>query len=242
MGHLAGANAIGRLEVTSPGTFDVQTISFRPWPATLTISFTLQVRSGSAEYPGNKIARFDPVAGTWTEYPIPTPASQPTGLTVLAGEPIQVWFCEQAGNKLGLLTITAAGTSQFAEFPLPVGRRGAGEHRGHIERERLVHRARTLWDRAIRPVCLAVQPRQRLWHLYLRTRLAILIRQDPMTSRSTGKESPGFTEPVSNRIGRLNPRDHHEFRMVPCQYPQQWACRPGSALGYVWFTEMIAVG
>ncbi len=72
-----------------------------------------------SEYAGNKIARFDPVAGIWTEYPIPTPNSKPTGLTVLAGDPIQVWFCEQAGNKLGLLTIPAAGASQFAEFPLP---------------------------------------------------------------------------------------------------------------------------
>jgi streptogramin lyase len=119
-GTLPARNTIGHLVVAASGTpvfqeFELPTAGSHP--------YDIAYAAGSiwvSEYIGNKIARFDLLAGTWTEYPIPTQDSKPTGLTVLAGDPIQVWFCEQAGNKLGLLTITATGTSQFAEFPLPL--------------------------------------------------------------------------------------------------------------------------
>ena len=135
---LPARNAIGRLVLTPAGPtaftfneFSLPTASSQP--------YDIVYAAGSlwvSEYLGNKIARFDPITAAWSEYLIPTPNSKPTGLTVLPGNPIQVWFCEQAGNKLGRLTITATGTSQFAEFPLPCGvdRREHGKHRGNFER------------------------------------------------------------------------------------------------------------
>ncbi len=117
---LPAQNAIGHLATTSPGVYDLHTYQL---PTAGSHPYDIAYAAGSiwvSENVGNKIARFDPVLSTWTEYPVPTPNSKLTGLTVLPGDPIQVWFCEQASSKLGLLTITATGTSQFAEFPLPL--------------------------------------------------------------------------------------------------------------------------
>jgi streptogramin lyase len=116
---LPAENAISRLVVTAPGVYDVKTY---PLPTPASEPYDIAVAAGAVwvtERSGNQIARFDLLTELWTEYLIPTDASQPTGLAVLPGDPVQVWFCEQAGNKLARLLIPAVGPSAFEEFPLP---------------------------------------------------------------------------------------------------------------------------
>ena len=48
-----------------------------------------------------------------TQFPIPTPGSQPNGIT--AGPDGALWFTETAGSKIGRITTTGAIT----EFPVP---------------------------------------------------------------------------------------------------------------------------
>src|SRR5438093_1231840 len=54
-----------------------------------------------------------PAQVTFTEYPVPTPASFPGRIT--AGPDGNVWFTESLGNKIG--RITPAGV--ITEFPVP---------------------------------------------------------------------------------------------------------------------------
>ena len=63
----------------------------------------------------NEIAKIDPnnIAGGFTEYTIPTAASEPWRIT--AGPDGNLWFTENAGDKIG--RITTAGT--FMEFTPP---------------------------------------------------------------------------------------------------------------------------
>lgn len=50
---------------------------------------------------------------TYTEYPLPTPGSQPYALTYADGV---VWFSERAGNRIGRLDIV---TGEIVEFTIP---------------------------------------------------------------------------------------------------------------------------
>ena len=112
---LPAQNAITRLVVTSPGVFEVSTFQLPTAPGEPSSEpYDIAFAAGAVwvtEYAGNKIARFDPLAEGWTEYLIPTPDSHPTGLVVLPGNPLQVWFCEQTGDKLGRLRVFEDGTS-----------------------------------------------------------------------------------------------------------------------------------
>src|SRR4051812_48370127 len=53
------------------------------------------------------------LAITFTDFKIPTAASQPTGLAV--GLDGNLWFAESAGNKIG--RVTTGGT--ITEYPIP---------------------------------------------------------------------------------------------------------------------------
>jgi streptogramin lyase len=61
---------------------------------------------------GNKIGRITP-SGTITEFPIPTPESQP--VSIVTGPDGNLWFAEQDSTKIGRITPTGTIT----EFPLP---------------------------------------------------------------------------------------------------------------------------
>src|SRR5205085_9544210 len=62
----------------------------------------------------NSLAVYDPAAGTWKEYPIPTGGSSPAGIAI-DGEG-NVWFCEISGNKIGVIR---AATTAILEFTIP---------------------------------------------------------------------------------------------------------------------------
>jgi streptogramin lyase len=62
----------------------------------------------------NKLARYDPLVGTWDEYDLPTLGSQPWGLDLDAAG--NVWFAETAANQIGRLDVVS-GT--IAEYPIP---------------------------------------------------------------------------------------------------------------------------
>src|SRR3954470_10573964 len=59
-------------------------------------------------------------AQTVTEFPIPTPGSQPWEIT--SGPDGNLWFTEQAGNKIGRITPSGSVT----DFPVSPGSRPTG--------------------------------------------------------------------------------------------------------------------
>lgn len=64
------------------------------------------------ESAANNIARMT-TDGRVTEYPIPTPNSNPIGITV--GPDDALWFVERVGNKIGRITLDGA----ISEYPIP---------------------------------------------------------------------------------------------------------------------------
>jgi virginiamycin B lyase len=66
----------------------------------------------------NQIGRYNYNANHFDEYPIPTPASAPLGITL--GPDGNVWFTEYAGNKIG--RITPAGV--VTEYTIPTAGSG----------------------------------------------------------------------------------------------------------------------
>jgi streptogramin lyase len=103
---LPEANAIGSLELT--GTEPV----YReyPLPAADSEPYRLVVAAGQVWFTqrqGNRIGRLTIADGSLVEYPVPTAASQPTGIDVAPDG--RVWFAESAGNQLAVLT-PATGT------------------------------------------------------------------------------------------------------------------------------------
>ena len=231
---LPARNTIGRLVVDPSGASDFREF---PLPTPDSHPYDIVYAAGSiwvSEHAGNKIARFDPLALTWTEYSIPTMASQPTGLTVLPGNPIQVWFCERAGNKLGLLTITAAGSSQFTEFPLPQAWAGAAlENIAATSSENVWFTApgrsgiitfvRSLWPDASRAFTLVPTG----------------TGTKPHDIKIGGNNLPWFTEPGTNRIGYFNPETTTTFEWYPVFTPNSGLAGMDLALGYTWFTQQL---
>ena len=116
---LPEVNLIGRLVVTSTVEYKVDTYTV---PTGASYPYDLKYAGGYVwftERDGNKIGRLDPATGAITEYDIPTPDSEPTGIDVLIGDPTVVWFTESTANQLGQLVITDTTTSEMHEYPLP---------------------------------------------------------------------------------------------------------------------------
>jgi streptogramin lyase len=59
-------------------------------------------RRGQRTRYANKIARLSPSTGVVTEYDVPTPNSDPSGMAV--GPDGNICFTEELGNKIGRLT------------------------------------------------------------------------------------------------------------------------------------------
>jgi virginiamycin B lyase len=64
----------------------------------------------------NRIGRITPV-GAVTEFPLPTAGSAPVGIT--AGPDGNLWFAEQAGNRIG--RITPAAYAEIAVYRTTTG-------------------------------------------------------------------------------------------------------------------------
>lgn len=108
---LPDANAIGSLELT--GTEPVYTQY--PLPTPDSEPYRLVVAAGQVWFTqrqGNRIGRLTIADGLLVEYPVPTAASQPTGIDVAPDG--RVWFAESAGNQLAVLTPT---TGTIVERP-----------------------------------------------------------------------------------------------------------------------------
>lgn len=107
---LPGANAIGRLVVTTPTDyaftiFDVPTAASEPYDLAFDgtyIWFT--------EKAGNKIGRLRAANGNIVEYAVPTANSMPTGIDVAPDG--TVWFVQQSGNQIASFNPT---NTQFDE-------------------------------------------------------------------------------------------------------------------------------
>ena len=120
---LPAENAIIRLTLTSSvpdvGVFVLPVANSEPYD----IAFAAG-RIWFTERSGNRIgsldAASDPATSAWTEYPIEnTPNCEPTGITVVAGDPVEVWFAKRAGNKLGRLRVSDMGSATIYYFRPP---------------------------------------------------------------------------------------------------------------------------
>ena len=229
---LPAENAIIRLVVTSPGVYEISK-KYQP-PTAASEPYDIVYAAGAVwitEHAGNKIARFDPLTETWTEYPIPTLNSQPTGLVILPGDPVQVWFCEQAGNKLGRLRIPQTGASGFDEFPLPM----AGAMMESVD----AVSSEAVWFTAPGT------------HQIMRFQLSRWSELDPgraFLPAYTGPSSrpfaikldavsqPWITDPGGNRLGRFNPGTLTVLEWYPVPTADSELAGLDYALGYVWFT------
>jgi virginiamycin B lyase len=231
---LPAENAIVRLVVTLPGVYGTSKYQL---PTAMSEPYDIAYAAGAVwvtEQTGNKIARFDPLTETWTEFAIPTPNSLPTGLVVLPwnpGNPVEVWFCERAGNKLGQLLVSESGTGAFAEFPLPIAG-AAPESVDAVSSEavwftapstlQIVRFQLSRWSVA--------DPSSAFLPAYTESgSRPFAIKLDP-------DRLPWFTEPGSNRLGRFAPGTLTIFEWY-------WVPRADSelagldyALGSVWFT------
>jgi virginiamycin B lyase len=67
------------------------------------------------ESTANKISRIDPVTRAFSEYDVPTPASNPQDVAVVADDG-GVWFSEMQGNKLARID---PSTHAISEYPYP---------------------------------------------------------------------------------------------------------------------------
>jgi virginiamycin B lyase len=230
---LPAENAITRLVVTSPGVFEVSTFQIPTAPSE---PYDITFAAGAvwvSEHLGNKIARFDPLTELWTEYPIPTADSRPTGLVVLLGNPLQVWFCEQTGDKLGRLRISEDGTSEFAEFPLPSSLAGSMmESVDAVSSEavwftapgthQVVRFELSRWSE--------INPGAAFLPAYTGS------GSRPYAIKLDSVNQPWLTEPGSNRLGRFNPGTLTLFEWYGVSPADSELAGLDYALGYVWFT------
>ncbi len=108
---LPEANAIGSLELTGREPVYTQYVYTQyPLPTADSEPYRLVVAAGQVWFTqrqGNRIGRLTIADGSLVEYPVPTAASQPTGIDVAPDG--RVWFAESAGNRLAVLT-PATGT------------------------------------------------------------------------------------------------------------------------------------
>ena len=220
---LPAQNAIGNLVMTSPGVYVVNTYQL---PTANSEPYDIAYAAGAVwvtERIGNKIVRFDPLANQWLEYPILTPASQPTGLTVLAGQPVQVWFVERAGNKLGQYTISDTLTGTLAEFPLPSESQFATAEMEDIASTSsdavwftlpgvglIGHFNLSLWGTSL--AFDFKNPRNYPWQYP-----GITLR--PWQIKLDGKGLPWFTEPGTNQLMRFSPSTTANFENYPIPTP-----------------------
>ena len=111
-------NSLGRLSLAP--SVSVQTFQL-PTPASQPYDIACEDEVvWVTERAGNKIARFIPALTSWTEYEIPTPASEPTGLDVRPGDPTEVWFVERAGNRVDRLLVPNQGEPSLLQYDSPV--------------------------------------------------------------------------------------------------------------------------
>jgi streptogramin lyase len=227
---LPAENAIVRLMVTSPGLYDVALFEL---PVTASEPYDIAFAAGRVwvtERSGNRIGSLDTVTFAWTEYPIPTADSQPTGIAVVAGNPIVVWFAERAGNKLGRLRVSDTNSATIDEFELPTGN--------------------------AYPESVSATSSEKVWFSapgiseigYLN--LSSWPGSPPaFASRSTGLGSqprdievgadglPWFTEPHGNRVGKFAPGTLTYFTWYDLPVSGSTPYGLDIAQGAIWFTE-----
>lgn len=111
---LQNANAIGKLVVTNGNAsfnqYSPPTANSAPYDLAYDGQFIW-----FTERQGNKIGRLNPATGAITEYPIPTPNSEPMGIAISPNG--HVWFVERTGNKIARFK-PASGT--FDEYAYTV--------------------------------------------------------------------------------------------------------------------------
>lgn len=230
-------NAIVRLVVTPPGLYDVDLFEL---PVAGSEPYDIAFAAGRvwvSERSGNRIgsldAASDPATPAWTEYPIENTAnSEPTGITVLVGDPIEVWFAERAGNKLGRLRVSDTNSATIDEYPLPMAMANAyPESVSATSSEQVWFSAPGIsgigrfklsywpWSPdafAFVPSGLGSQP----WDLELGT-----------------DGAPWVTEPHGNRVGGYAPGTLTYFNWYDLPVPGSTPYGLDIAQGIIWFTE-----
>ncbi len=182
------------------------------------------------ERAGNKIARFDPLLTSWTEYTIATPSSEPTGLDVRPGDPTEVWFAERTGNKIGRLVVPILGEASLTEYPSPMA--------GTLFQDIDLAGEGIAWFTApgtnqIGRFNLNVWPSD-LAFAFVYTGVA----SEPWNISVEPDAYPWFTDRAGNRIGHYDPGTLTLLRWIglPVAGSNPYAIE--QAGGQIWFTEM----
>ncbi|MBI1887598.1 MAG: hypothetical protein HYS19_04400 [Nitrosomonadales bacterium] len=165
----------------------------------------------------NKIGRFQPAKGVFSEYTIPTPSSAPTDLTI--SNTGKIWFTESDSDQLGVLD---PASLTFKEYNIPtiqsMPSRIAADIHGNIWFTEFYGNKIGVFD-----------PRKKVFREYPVPTLG---------SRPSGivVDKNGivwFVETEGNKLAKLNPRDGviHEFALpTPHQTPREIAIDGSGAL------------
>jgi streptogramin lyase len=227
---LPAQNAIVRLLVTLPGLYDVALFEL---PVAGSEPYDIAFAAGRiwvTERSGNRIGCFDTDTTVWTEYPIPTIDSQPTGITVLEGNPIEVWFAERAGNKLGRLRVSDTGSATVDEYELPAAN-ASPESVSAITAEPIwftapgissIGRFRpSLWPGSFGYAFVPTGSGSQPWDIEMDT-----------------EGTPWFTEPHGNRLGKYTPGTLTYFTWYYLPISGSAPYGLDLARGATWFTEI----
>jgi len=231
---LPAQNAIVRLEVTSPDLYEVALFEL---PMAGSEPYDIAVAAGRVwvtERTGNRIGSLDsasdPATPAWTEYSIPTADSEPTGITVIVGEPIEVWFAERAGNKLGRLLVSGAGDAVFDEYALPYAN-AYPESVSAISSEPIWFSAPGI--SSIYRFRLSRWP----WSTDAFASVPTGNGSQPWDIKVGADGQPWLTEPNGNRIGKYTPGTLTYFTWYNLPSPNSGPNDLDIAQGSVWFVE-----
>jgi virginiamycin B lyase len=233
---MAGVQSAGSASTPgeAPGVWPAAASGFQEFDLPTANSYPAQIaiQAGAggpllwvSERDGNKIARFDPQAGTdpWDEYSIPSLGSEPWGLAVDGSG--NVWFAETAANRIGKLEVASGVISEYTiptansqPWEVAIGGDGtvwftekAGNKIGSLAPSTRAVTEYTLPTDGAEPAGIAIQG------IYV-----------------------WFTESAAHQIGRLKTLDGtiYEFQPdTPASAPQDIVISPG---GNPWFTERAA--
>lgn len=224
---LPDQNWIGHLWVTSTVDYAVVTYTV---PSPGSTPYDLKYAGGAVwftEQMGNRIGRLDPSTGAVVEFPVPTSASQPTGIDILAGNPTVVWFTERSGNKLGRLVVTSTTNYTFTEFSISIPNiSNAAPEDLHIQN------ADSIWFTAPNASRIGnLQPSSGAFGW-----ASTGGGSQPWAIKVDSEGYPWFTELTGDRIGQFVPTTLSDIRwysLTASSDPYDIAI----GQGFIWFTE-----
>lgn len=224
---------IGRLAVTSTVDYDVVT-----YTTTITEPYDLTFASGYLWFTGRggqAVGRLDPSNGSIATFSMVNAASQPAGIDVLPGSPVQVWVADEGAGALVQLVVTSTVDYHVTEYPLPVDRFGSDSQ----VRGLYVQSADRIWFAA--PGSSSIGrfiPSQYSWKDNKGfTQVSTGTGSTPLAIDVDAEGYPWFVDAAGNRIGKFFPQTLADFVWYPVPSANAGLYDIVTGSGYVWFTE-----